>query len=526
MNDDGSVDDLLEVACLELQRMEKVATSIHGTISAILAKRSGLSKKNLELERKVLDLTEKNSELRRKNFELRQQSLKCHDEDESGLDRDSTIQENLNNQNSACDRKEAEFEVINVPKILKRKVNSSGKNQAKKSKFMHQEEDRSQTSVSGEASLIASQVGNEAHEVVLAQNNNVEIDVASQEVNDPISLAGFENDSYTKDHNNEEKGDCVDEESFAREVTNTKKHVNAGDNDIVVSKSTPYPNGHKFRTKGRKKTDLSISGAFESDRTVVKPKHQQIIEGSKKLNLKKVDLQTIEQMGGIVHMPMKVLNYDGHSNFSLNAIKTLLTANSANFCESLSCANMPEMEKGKILTVKDVYDPVTFKVHTEKSGFCQLKKGANKHKEFYGNSGWTQKLMRLNPDTFACIEVTQYCKPIIEQRGRKSDFKAKIFFTDQSRSKPYTMNSNDIYIHFMQRTKFLPHDEALTVAMKELVVINLFNAPDKMHVLNSGAYCYVVVPLHDKTIAYPLGKMMPHPTVHAKDCQQVCNMAA
>ncbi len=525
------MDDLLEKACLDLEHMEKMATSIRDTISTIINKRSGLVEKNLALERRNLDLSQKVVQLRRNNFELRRQSLHSNGEGKQNSLKGS------NQQNSSADtnignvsrKKETDIEAQNRARVMKRNKVSNEKCQAKRSKVnCRAKEDGSKTFNKGnidgeEAMLMFGKVDSETPKNEEAPNC---IDDANLEDNDPISIAGFENDSSNDIESTEKNDEIVEGVSFTENITNI--NVNDGDSkEIVVTESTIVSNEHKnvgTMSYKEKQADTSITSDqdLDTDRTKTKTKHLRAIERKGIPFCKKADLKALTHMGALVNTPIKVLHKGGIGHFSLSAIQTIMTAKIADFNKSLSCAHMPDMEKGKILLVRDVYDPITYKMDPTKCGFKIMQKGETKGilRDSHMYSGWTQKLMRLNPDTFSFIEVTRYCKPKEQHKWRQlSDCKAKIFFKDQSKSEPYTMNSNDIYIHFMQRNRYLPHSDALTVTMQEIVVINLFNAPDKMHVLNSAAYCYAVFASDDKNHCYPPGETMPHPTVHAVDCQ-------
>ncbi len=256
-------------------------------------------------------------------------------QEETVSQRNSAIATNSSN-NSSLNSKEEEIEGINVPKIMKRKIMSSEKNQSKRSKNnkYHGKENESQTLnkivISEEATLIAGIVGNGATEDLVIKNDILE--KTSPEESDPIALAGFENDSQINHHFNETQDGSVDEESFAGDITN-KHDIDSNNHDIVVSESSPVSHGHKVRRmKVSKRTKLTINSEHveNAEHSKRKDKHQQLTDGSQKLTSRKtsVELQTIKQLGALVNMQLKILKKDGFMNFSLHPLRNVLLAQS------------------------------------------------------------------------------------------------------------------------------------------------------------------------------------------------------
>ncbi len=486
----GSVDCLLEQANVDLQRMERTAARIRDTIAKITERQSKIARKNFDLERININLTEENVVLRKKNLELRQRSLQLASCVKTKGQASST---NIGTSTNAPNDVGNEVEAISVPRLLKRRASQEKVEQAKKTKYEYS----------------ATQTGRQSVKKMVVNANN-ELLMASEQDDDDNAKELNDGDNHLENENVKQKKMSTNEEDQTI-------YLNGFDSHSCEEKEFHENEDEEFASEQDFVNEAPITHGQKRKRKKMSSEHKDLADGNhisqnkgtnrvsgKVKDKKKVTLKTLGQMGAIVDQPLRVISKTGVSNNALRALPTILKANVDEFNETLTCDNMSEMEEGKILLVKDVYDPSTHQFDMTKCGF--QNPSLNKH-----TSGWHQKLMRLDPDNYDFIEMTPHCKGSL-----RSDFKAKTFFKDGSRSRPYEMNSKDVYVHFMQRSRYLLENENLTIY--EIIVLNVYNAPNKMHILNSAAYSYVVLPTNKRLYCYPPGKMMPHPTVHADQC--------
>ncbi len=209
------------------------------------------------------------------------------------------------------------------------------------------------------------------------------------------------------------------------------------------------------------------------------------------------------------------LNAEGSSNFASQAVAKALRQPELIVPTTLDCSHADEMKNGLILLVRDFLRRNGTKDET-KCGFREFNYSALGLNKKNFRCGWKHKLLKFTRD-YDFVGLT-WNSTIGKKRNHYFDVESRVFFVDEANTIPFTMDADHIYVHIVQRRRRLPEEPSIKI--NELAIMDVHNSEEHRHLLNTGAFSYIILRKENSRNFVPPMEKLPHPTVHSKDCSE------